>query len=238
MLEARNAGKPIGDARGEMGMVADVFRYYAGAVERNLGDTIPVSGGVAMTFREPLGVVGADHAVELPAEHRVMEDGPGAGGRQHGRPQARRADAADRARVREDRARGRDPRGGRQRRRRAGLDRRRPAGRAPGRREGRVHGLDRGRRADRRLGGGRRSSASRSSSAASRPTSCSPTPTSRPPPRRHPARCSATPGRTAARARASSSSGRRSTRSWTRSKRRSRRSSSATRSTSGRRWAR
>ena len=56
-LEARNAGKPIGDARGEMGMVVDPFRYYAGAPERNLGDTIPVAGGVAMTFREPLGVV-------------------------------------------------------------------------------------------------------------------------------------------------------------------------------------
>jgi betaine-aldehyde dehydrogenase len=56
-IEARNAGKPIGDARGEMGMVVDTFRYYAGAPERNLGDTIPVAGGVAMTFREPLGVV-------------------------------------------------------------------------------------------------------------------------------------------------------------------------------------
>jgi betaine-aldehyde dehydrogenase len=57
VLEARNAGKPIGDARGEMQMVVDTFRYYAGAPERLLGDTIPVSGGVAMTFREPLGVV-------------------------------------------------------------------------------------------------------------------------------------------------------------------------------------
>src|SRR5829696_5190877 len=57
VLEARNAGKPIGDARGEMGMVVDTFRYYAGAVERTLGDTIPVAGGIAMTFREPLGVV-------------------------------------------------------------------------------------------------------------------------------------------------------------------------------------
>jgi acyl-CoA reductase-like NAD-dependent aldehyde dehydrogenase len=56
-LEARNAGKPIGAARGEMGMVVDTFRYYAGAPERTLGDTIPVAGGVAMTFREPLGVV-------------------------------------------------------------------------------------------------------------------------------------------------------------------------------------
>jgi acyl-CoA reductase-like NAD-dependent aldehyde dehydrogenase len=56
-LEARNAGKPIGSARGEMGMVVDTFRYYAGAPERNLGDTIPVAGGVALTLREPLGVV-------------------------------------------------------------------------------------------------------------------------------------------------------------------------------------
>jgi len=58
VLEARNAGKPIGDARGEMGMVVDTFRYYAGMPERILGDTIPVAGGQAMTFREPLGVVG------------------------------------------------------------------------------------------------------------------------------------------------------------------------------------
>ena len=57
-LEARNAGKPIGDARGEMQMVVDTFRYYAGAPERLLGQTIPVAGGVDMTFREPLGVVG------------------------------------------------------------------------------------------------------------------------------------------------------------------------------------
>ncbi len=57
-LEARNAGKPIGDARGEIGMVVDTFRYYTGAPERLLGQTIPVAGGVDMTFREPLGVVG------------------------------------------------------------------------------------------------------------------------------------------------------------------------------------
>jgi acyl-CoA reductase-like NAD-dependent aldehyde dehydrogenase len=57
-LEARNAGKPIGDARGEMEMVTQTFRYYAGAPERLLGQTIPVAGGVDMTFREPLGVVG------------------------------------------------------------------------------------------------------------------------------------------------------------------------------------
>jgi betaine-aldehyde dehydrogenase len=58
VLEARNAGKPINSARGEIGMVVNVFRYYAGAVERNMGQTIPVANGVAMTFREPMGVVG------------------------------------------------------------------------------------------------------------------------------------------------------------------------------------
>src|SRR5262245_25786094 len=57
-LEARNAGKPISDARGEIGMVVETFRYYAGAPERLTGKTIPVAGGVDMTFREPLGVVG------------------------------------------------------------------------------------------------------------------------------------------------------------------------------------
>jgi acyl-CoA reductase-like NAD-dependent aldehyde dehydrogenase len=56
--EARNVGKPIADARAEMEMVVETFRYYAGGPERLLGDTIPVPGGVNMTFREPLGVVG------------------------------------------------------------------------------------------------------------------------------------------------------------------------------------
>ncbi len=58
VMEARNVGKPIGDARAEVGMVVDTFHYYAGAPERLLGDTIPVAGGVDITFREPLGVVG------------------------------------------------------------------------------------------------------------------------------------------------------------------------------------
>ena len=57
-LEARNGGHPISDARGEMEMVVETFRYYAGAPERLTGKTIPVAGGVDMTFREPLGVVG------------------------------------------------------------------------------------------------------------------------------------------------------------------------------------
>jgi acyl-CoA reductase-like NAD-dependent aldehyde dehydrogenase len=57
-LESHNVGKPLAGARGEIDMVVETFGYYAGAPERLLGETIPVSGGVNMTFREPLGVVG------------------------------------------------------------------------------------------------------------------------------------------------------------------------------------
>jgi len=57
-LESRNVGKPIADARGEIEMVIDTFRYYSGAPERPLGETIAVAGGEAFTVREPLGVVG------------------------------------------------------------------------------------------------------------------------------------------------------------------------------------
>jgi acyl-CoA reductase-like NAD-dependent aldehyde dehydrogenase len=58
LLETRNVGKPIADSRGEVAMVAEVFHFYAGAVDKHHGETIPVAGGVDMTFREPLGVVG------------------------------------------------------------------------------------------------------------------------------------------------------------------------------------
>jgi acyl-CoA reductase-like NAD-dependent aldehyde dehydrogenase len=57
-IESQNVGKPIGGARAEVGMVAQVFYFYAGAVDKHHGQTIPVAGGVDMTFREPLGVVG------------------------------------------------------------------------------------------------------------------------------------------------------------------------------------
>jgi betaine-aldehyde dehydrogenase len=57
-IESENVGKPISGARAEIGMVANVFHFYSGAVEKHYGDTIPVAGGVDITFREPLGIVG------------------------------------------------------------------------------------------------------------------------------------------------------------------------------------
>jgi betaine-aldehyde dehydrogenase len=59
VLEARNVGKPIGDARWEANHVADTLRYYAGAADKHFGETIPVKkGGIDVTLRVPLGVVG------------------------------------------------------------------------------------------------------------------------------------------------------------------------------------
>ena len=58
-LETANVGKPITDSRDEVGMVVEVLHFYAGAVDKHRGDTVPVAGGVDFTFHEPLGVVGA-----------------------------------------------------------------------------------------------------------------------------------------------------------------------------------
>ncbi len=57
-LEVSNAGHTIGNARWEAGNVRDVLTYYAAAPERACGRQIPVAGGVDVTFKEPLGVVG------------------------------------------------------------------------------------------------------------------------------------------------------------------------------------
>ncbi len=57
-IESKNVGKPIAGARAEVSMVAEVFHFYAGAVDKHHGESIPVGGGVDVTFREPLGVVG------------------------------------------------------------------------------------------------------------------------------------------------------------------------------------
>ncbi len=58
-METDNVGKPISDSRGEIGMVAETFHFYAGAVDKHRGATVPVAGGVDVVFHEPLGVVAA-----------------------------------------------------------------------------------------------------------------------------------------------------------------------------------
>ena len=68
-LEARNAGKPIADARGEMGMVVDTFRYYAAAPERLLGQTIPWNVPLTIASWKVAPALAAGNTVVLkPAE--------------------------------------------------------------------------------------------------------------------------------------------------------------------------
>ena len=57
-LEVAGSGHPVGAARWEAGQVRDVLLYYSAAPERLLGQQIPVPGGLNVTFREPVGVVG------------------------------------------------------------------------------------------------------------------------------------------------------------------------------------
>jgi acyl-CoA reductase-like NAD-dependent aldehyde dehydrogenase len=75
-IESLNVGKPISGARGEIGMVAQVFHFYAGAIDKHGGETIPVSGGVAVTFRESLGVVGLIVPWNFPANIASWKLGP------------------------------------------------------------------------------------------------------------------------------------------------------------------
>jgi acyl-CoA reductase-like NAD-dependent aldehyde dehydrogenase len=57
-LEVACSGHPVGNARWEAGNLRDVLRYYAAAPERLCGKQIPVPGGLDVTFKEPVGVVG------------------------------------------------------------------------------------------------------------------------------------------------------------------------------------
>lgn len=58
LLEVREAGHTIGNARWEAGNVRDLLDFAAGGVERLSGRQIPVPGGIDITLLEPLGVIG------------------------------------------------------------------------------------------------------------------------------------------------------------------------------------
>jgi acyl-CoA reductase-like NAD-dependent aldehyde dehydrogenase len=59
-IESRNIGKPIADAKDEAALGARVFEYYAGAISKFFGETIPVArGGFSFTLHQPMGVVAA-----------------------------------------------------------------------------------------------------------------------------------------------------------------------------------
>ncbi|MDP1711625.1 MAG: aldehyde dehydrogenase family protein [Candidatus Nanopelagicaceae bacterium] len=57
-LEIDNSGHTRGNALWEVDNVVNVLTYYSAAPERLFGRQIPVAGGIDVTFKEPLGVVG------------------------------------------------------------------------------------------------------------------------------------------------------------------------------------
>jgi acyl-CoA reductase-like NAD-dependent aldehyde dehydrogenase len=56
-IESRNVGKPIRDARDELGIVASTLEYWGGAANKIFGETVPIQDpGLDITLREPVGV--------------------------------------------------------------------------------------------------------------------------------------------------------------------------------------
>ena len=97
-LESLNVGKPIGAMREEMPAIVDNLRFFAGAARCMEGKAAGeyLEGYTSMLRREPIGVIGQIAPWNYPLDDGDLEDRPGARGRQHGRAQAERADAADR----------------------------------------------------------------------------------------------------------------------------------------------
>jgi acyl-CoA reductase-like NAD-dependent aldehyde dehydrogenase len=76
-LEARNGGKPIGSARAEIDIVANVFEYWGGAANKIMGETIPiVPPGIDLTLREPVGVCVLITPWNFPAVIAAWKMGP------------------------------------------------------------------------------------------------------------------------------------------------------------------
>jgi len=59
-LVAQEVGKPIGEAKGEVGRCVAILRYFAGEAVREVGTVIPglAAGSLQYSLQSPLGVVG------------------------------------------------------------------------------------------------------------------------------------------------------------------------------------
>ena len=166
---------------------------------RSQGDVVPVERRLPQ-LRHPRAARRRrpDRAVELPADVHQLEDGSGAGRRQHRRAEAGRAHAADLAAAGRADGRGRVPARRGQHGARLRPHRRASAlADAPRRGQDRLHRLHGDRAAASSRPRPATSSGSSSSSAARAPTSSSPTPTSPPRSTARPSRSSTTRARPA-----------------------------------------
>ena len=106
-LMTTEQGKPLAEARAEVGYGASFIEWFAEEGKRAYGRTIPttVASKRYLTIKQPIGVVAAIAPVEFPDRHDHPESGAGARRRLHHRGQAGRGDAALRAGHRQARAR-------------------------------------------------------------------------------------------------------------------------------------
>ena len=78
LILAAEQGKVLAEARGEVGRAAKELRFSAGEASRIDGDVLPSEkrNGLAMTFREPIGVVAAIGPWNFPVVTPVRKIGP------------------------------------------------------------------------------------------------------------------------------------------------------------------
>ena len=76
-LETRQNGKLLFESKIEIGMSAEVLRYFGGWADKITGDTLPVSGPFfTYTLKEPVGVVGAITPWNFPLNLAVWKFAP------------------------------------------------------------------------------------------------------------------------------------------------------------------
>ena len=95
-LMTAEQGKPLAETRGEVAYGASFIEWFAEEAKRVYGDVIPThaAGKRILVLKQPIGVVGGDHALELPDRHDHPQGRPGARGGLHGGGQAAGRDAA------------------------------------------------------------------------------------------------------------------------------------------------
>ena len=83
-LESRNSGKPIVEAEYDIADAATCFEYYGGMATKITGHVNPVpDNALSLSLREPVGVAGANHSLELSAADGGVEARSGDCGRLH-----------------------------------------------------------------------------------------------------------------------------------------------------------
>lgn len=77
-IEVRDNGKLIGDIKAGLGFKAEIWSYYAGLADKIEGATIPIDkpNMLALTFREPVGVVAAITAWNAPLQFLAVKCAP------------------------------------------------------------------------------------------------------------------------------------------------------------------